>query len=561
MTTSALQCTRKADWKKTGVPPDGFTIAPPDGKWGWVMLFGCCLCGLTGMVNNIVFGVTMKEVTYALTTNLATLSWALSISSGGGCLMGPIVTIIINNYSCRRSVIIGGLMCSLGLILSTFVDRVEFMMVTFGVITGIGKRLMFAPLLTCLSVYFKKYLGIAMGLLTASYAASKFIMTPIIQLTLENYGWRGTFLIMGGFMLHVCLGASFLQPVKWHSVLVPIHSDDKNVTEVSNDVPNSTQNSCQSQPIHVLTNGPQTNGPQINSIKNNPCISVYGKADLPTEESCKQLLDTSQTNGNGVITNLRKCKCEERRFSEMSINLASSYDIFSAFPQETTKSLKTATSHDCFSSCKKLIFESIDCSLLKERLFYLVCITQALSTATNIYVTIFVFHFGTEVGLSPMQAAGLESARSLGEITGRLAGPILLIVLKLPTRLTYLSCVFLHGISLFALTNLETFSSLYGVGVLCGLLLGSAVGLHGLLTVEQMGVKRLASVLGLCALFQGFFLIVVGPFLGWIRDITGQYTYCLIFLSVLQLIIAIIWLLKPCIVKTVNGNNNNETKK
>lgn len=549
MATSALSCTRKGDWRKTGEPPDGYTIAPPDGKWGWVVLFGCCLSGLTCMVNNIVFGVTMKYVANSLKINLATITWALSISSGGGSVFGPLVTILINNYSCRRSVIIGGLMCSIGLVLTTFIDRIELLLVTFGILTGIGRRLVFAPLHVCLSLYFKKYLGIAVGFLMASFAASKFIMTPVVQLVLENYGWRGTYLILGGFMLHVCLGASLLQPVRWHTMLVPIHSDTENVEEVPLKGPRIEIDSCQDS-SDVANDG---------SINSELPVTKFSQNDLPNVDSRQQLLNDSHQCHLNPATNLSKCIRDGRRPSELSVNLASSYDIFTPFAQESARNNKVTTvTRGCLASCKNLILESIDCNLLKEKLFYMICISHALATAVNIYLSIFVFHFGTEIGLPPMQAAGLESARALGEITGRLAGPILLItVLKLSTRFTYLSCVFLHAIGLFALTNLEGFVSLCGVSVVIGLILGAAVGLHGLLMIEQMGVKRLSSVLGLCALFQGLFLILVGPFIGWIRDTSDRYKYCLLFLALLQLLSALIWILKPCIIRTANKSKNS----
>lgn len=72
------------------------------------------------------------------------------------------------------------------------------------------------------------------------------------------------------------------------------------------------------------------------------------------------------------------------------------------------------------------------------------------------------------------------------------------------------------------LTFMLTATSLYCVVGVAGLLFGATVGLSGLLIVETMGVKRLPSVLGLNAVFQGLVLLGVGPLIGRLYFIFSQ---------------------------------------
>ena len=52
-------------------------------------------------------------------------------------ISGPISGIIVNRTSHRAGVIIGGLLAAFGMILSFFATGVVYLIVTFGIVTGI----------------------------------------------------------------------------------------------------------------------------------------------------------------------------------------------------------------------------------------------------------------------------------------------------------------------------------------------------------------------------------------------------------------------------------------
>lgn len=75
-------------WKRTGNPPDGYLVVPPDGQWGWVVLVGCCVCGFTGVTVTNTFGVLLNDLIRLLESNASTLSWVVAISSGSSNMLG-----------------------------------------------------------------------------------------------------------------------------------------------------------------------------------------------------------------------------------------------------------------------------------------------------------------------------------------------------------------------------------------------------------------------------------------------------------------------------------------
>ncbi|GAB6026879.1 hypothetical protein CHUAL_013524 [Chamberlinius hualienensis] len=221
----------KKSWRTTGIPPEGYRIVPPDGKWGWMVLVGCLICGYAGITILVCFGVIMDNLINEFQTTRTEIAWVVGVFSCVSDLLGPLSTVMVHMLSCRLTVIIGGLCCSAGMILSTFAKSVEVLIATLGVITGFGICLVFFTVDVVLSQYFSKYYGIVMGLLLSSYSVSKVTATPITQMLLDYYGWRGTLLIMGGFLMNICVGGALFQPAKRHTVLIPIPDVDTTANE------------------------------------------------------------------------------------------------------------------------------------------------------------------------------------------------------------------------------------------------------------------------------------------------------------------------------------------
>lgn len=79
-----------------------------------------------------------------------------------------------------------------------------------------GVGLATAAAFVSLNHYFKKRRGQAVGLSMAGTAIGMLIMPQLVTLLLENYGFRGAVLVLSGLALHSAVGATLLQPAKWH---------------------------------------------------------------------------------------------------------------------------------------------------------------------------------------------------------------------------------------------------------------------------------------------------------------------------------------------------------
>lgn len=66
-----------------------------------------------------------------------------------------------------------------------------------------------------------KLRGLANGLCISGSALGSIILPPVLRWLLEEYGYHGACLIMGGITLNVLVGALFYEPVEQHMVRVP----------------------------------------------------------------------------------------------------------------------------------------------------------------------------------------------------------------------------------------------------------------------------------------------------------------------------------------------------
>ncbi|KAF2497978.1 MFS general substrate transporter [Lophium mytilinum] len=97
-----------------------------------------------------------------------------------------------NRAGIRRILVVGNAMFSLGLGLAAASTRYWQVVLTQGLIGGIGSGLVQMPLIMLVPEYFSNRPGKAMGAVTCAGSLGGLTYTPLIQLMLENIGTRKT---------------------------------------------------------------------------------------------------------------------------------------------------------------------------------------------------------------------------------------------------------------------------------------------------------------------------------------------------------------------------------
>ncbi|GAB6029793.1 hypothetical protein CHUAL_005507 [Chamberlinius hualienensis] len=187
---------------------------PPDGGWGWVIVFASFMCNL--IVDGIAysFGVFFLEFDTYFGAGKSKTSWAGSLLSGCYLAVGPIASALTNKFGCRPVTIAGSIIGCVAFILSQFSPNIDYLMLTYGVMGGIGFGLIYLPAIVSVGYYFEKKRALATGIAVCGSGVGTFIFAPLSQVLLAEYGWKGALTILAGLILNCMVCGALMRPLE-----------------------------------------------------------------------------------------------------------------------------------------------------------------------------------------------------------------------------------------------------------------------------------------------------------------------------------------------------------
>ncbi len=115
--------------------------------------------------------------------------------AAGSVLTGPLASALSNRFGFRAVIVSGSVLGFFGLTCSSLVPSVNMLFITLGVMCGIAFGLVWTPAVVAVS-YFENRRALATGVVMCGSGMGTCVFAPLIFWLLENYGLRGTFLIL-----------------------------------------------------------------------------------------------------------------------------------------------------------------------------------------------------------------------------------------------------------------------------------------------------------------------------------------------------------------------------
>ncbi|KAG1971928.1 monocarboxylate transporter [Pimephales promelas] len=188
--------------------------ATPDGGWGWMIVAGCFLTTVCTRAVTRCVSIFFVEFQSYFSRDYSSTAWIHSLLDCTTMLCAPLGSYIGNRLSSRVAVMIGGLLSSAGLVLSSLATSVEFLYLTLGVLTGVGFALSYTPAIAIVGSYFSERKALAYGIAMSGSGIGTFILAPAVQLLIEFFSWRGALLILGGLVSHLCVCGALMRPLE-----------------------------------------------------------------------------------------------------------------------------------------------------------------------------------------------------------------------------------------------------------------------------------------------------------------------------------------------------------
>ncbi|XP_028989686.1 monocarboxylate transporter 12-B [Betta splendens] len=188
--------------------------SPPDGGWGWVIV-GCCfmVTVCTRAVTRCI-SIFFVEFQAQFGADYAATAWIHSLVDCTTMLCAPLGSLLGNRWSCRAAVILGGVLSSCGLLLSSFSTSLELLYFSLGILTGLGFALCYTPAIATVGCYFQQKKALAYGIAMSGSGIGTFVLAPAVQELIELYTWRGALLVLSAMVSNLCVCGALLRPLQ-----------------------------------------------------------------------------------------------------------------------------------------------------------------------------------------------------------------------------------------------------------------------------------------------------------------------------------------------------------
>jgi MFS transporter, OFA family, oxalate/formate antiporter len=178
--------------------------------YGWVIVAVCALiCALVfGFMYS--YGVFFKPLANFFQADRASVSLVFSISMIAGSGIAILLGWLADRFSAGRLLALCGLLIGVGLILSSRVQTLWQLFLSFGLIVAVGLQGAFGIAAALVSRWFKQNRGLALGVMASGSGLGVFLIVPLCERLINAYDWSVTFIIAGCVAGILIIALSFL---------------------------------------------------------------------------------------------------------------------------------------------------------------------------------------------------------------------------------------------------------------------------------------------------------------------------------------------------------------
>ncbi|XP_072549868.1 monocarboxylate transporter 6 [Salminus brasiliensis] len=184
-----------------------------DGRWGWVVLAATVLVLALTLAFPSCIGIFYTDLQTEFQASNTETSWVPAIMTAVLHAGGPVCSALVECYGCRATIMVGGILSGLGMVASSFAQTMVDLYIGAGIITGLGFCLCFQPSVTMVGQYFVRRRAFANALSSTGTALGLSTLPLLANFLLGRFGWRGSFLVLGGVLLNCCVCGAVMRPL------------------------------------------------------------------------------------------------------------------------------------------------------------------------------------------------------------------------------------------------------------------------------------------------------------------------------------------------------------
>lgn len=142
------------------------------------------------------------------------VAWIATVAAIAGKVLSFVSSGLYHKYGCRVPVLSGGIIYCFGYAMAGLLpQKAALIFLSVGVISGLGHTLVYIPTWIAANTYYQKRRQLANGFVMSGSAIGTVVFSPLVNWLLDGYGLQGTFLILAGSILQVCVIGALIPPL------------------------------------------------------------------------------------------------------------------------------------------------------------------------------------------------------------------------------------------------------------------------------------------------------------------------------------------------------------
>ncbi|XP_017768784.1 PREDICTED: monocarboxylate transporter 7-like [Nicrophorus vespilloides] len=555
-----------------------FVIIPPDGGWGWFVVFASFISNFVTDGIIFTFGIFLKEIAEDMHTSQSTIAVASSILTAVYFLLGPIDCAIANRMGFRVIGVAGGILGACSLVGSSYVERPTVFMLTYGVLAGMAFSMSYIANILAVGFYFDHWRSLATSIAVTGSAIGTLTIPPVFNILLADYNWRFKFRIFAG----LCVIQAFLGFVYKPIKPVEIYSDKKRYDDDKMSMASVSVNEENPKSIFYKNHnkGYMTNADLVSnasySISNPGTLKKLGsetasfksikniKHSATSFTSDRLLAEFSDSDRRPRCSKCcRCCKCrivfcclcefcnrvhinrpmyrddimytasvtnlpQYIRMREGGSNLSYHMSVTRVISlrdlQESTKCCV------CYpESVKRTLATMMDFSLLKGCPFVLLALSGAF-TYLGLYTPYtYILEFAISRGFPDEMSTLMLTGLGISNAFGRFLTGIMTFIPNVNALMITEIFLFIAGAATIAVVFFHEVYMMFVYTGIFGFFISSIASLRPIIAVEMLGLEKLTNSIGIIILFEGIACLIGVPVAGQLKELTHDYMASFIF--------------------------------
>uniref|UniRef100_A0A1A9ZB14 Major facilitator superfamily (MFS) profile domain-containing protein n=1 Tax=Glossina pallidipes TaxID=7398 RepID=A0A1A9ZB14_GLOPL len=504
----------------------GTRLEPPDGGWGILVCVGMAMPFVSGLAALPSFGLVFGDFLKSIGAETSAIAFITSAFFCAFSFAGLFSGSLFNRFGVRAIGLSGGILYFTGCLMQIFVRSTLDLLIAFSLIQGIGFGLIVPTSYTTFNNYFVKKRVMWMSFAQSLIGLGTMFYPVLMQKFLEWYGFRGCLAVLAAINFHAVLGMLLMQPVEWHMRRVPINEQEM------------FENTKPSQPV-VTDNtqeDPNLLSPLTYSRKSSQKLSRENLRKLSSRSS--SIASLGNWSGPVIVSDA----------SPQMVNVLGSRRQSTAI---SNKSMPTSNNEERNDkqSVWQIIVDFLDLTLMKKPIYVNIVLGISFALYSDIaFFTLqplYMFHLGYD----KPDTASIIAIGAAADLGSRVFLAFLAMFIQMPSRYIYLAGAFFTVISRFVFLTVFDFKNMAIITAVMGFL---RTWIHvplPLVFAEYLPKDRFATGYGLFMFLQGNIMFIIGPAVGYLRDMTQDYVLTFHCLNFFMALCAIPWILEIIFVK------------